>query len=391
MKRKVILSKDALCREYLPLHGNTYWAGKTPNLDELAAKGTVFRNHFVSAPSTVMSFFSMCTGLFNHETDYEMYEKAHIPFEGETIFSKAKELGYTECHLIWDETWKTMSHYIDYYRDDVKQHLIKDLGQPVGPHFKHTHVLEPDKEKEENTLAAVEAEVRSILEGADDVFLWVHLPHVINGRVAYGSDIDLFDRYVGMIRKYVPDEDIIITADHGNMNGRRGKLGYGFDVHNAAIAVPLITPRINDLTEYEGNTSNADLFGLVFKGEITQRRFVYCDTAYRAQKHRTLAIMCDSYKYVYHKKTGKEELYDLAVDPNEEFSLFDDMLYDVDRKLHMQIREEFFHPDWPAVRRMRQTLREEKERLWRNGSLRVVIKSNLKDLVRPLYVVLTRK
>lgn len=391
MKRKVIISKDAMCREYLPLYGNSYWAGKTPNLDELAAKGTVFRRHYAAAPSTVMSFFSMCTGLFAHETDYEMYERAHIPFEGETIFTKAKKLGYTESHIIWGELWSVLPQYFDYFREDVQQHYLKNISQPVGPHYNHTHELQPDKEKEENTLAMVEAEVRSIFEGADNVFLWLHLPHVINGRVAYGSDMDLFDRYIGMIRKYVPDEDIVITADHGNMNGHRGKLGYGYDLHNAAIGIPLITPRIDGLSECQINTSNADLFGLVFKGEITERQFVYSDSAYRAQKHRKLAILCDDYKYVYYKQSGKEELYDLTFDPNEEFSIYEDILYDVDRKIHMQIREEFFHADWPAVRRMRQMLHEEKERLWQKGSLRVVLKSNLKDFVRPLYEVLRRK
>ena len=30
-------------------------------------------------------------------------------------------------------------------------------------------------------------------------------------------------------------------------------------------------------------------------------------------------------------------------------------------------------------------MRAEKERIWRNGSVPVVVKSNLKDLIRPLW------
>lgn len=37
----VLLSKDILMPAYLPIYGNKYW--ETPNIDELASKGTVFK------------------------------------------------------------------------------------------------------------------------------------------------------------------------------------------------------------------------------------------------------------------------------------------------------------------------------------------------------------
>ena len=33
----LLLTKDALCKDYLPLYGNRYWEGKTPNIDEISA------------------------------------------------------------------------------------------------------------------------------------------------------------------------------------------------------------------------------------------------------------------------------------------------------------------------------------------------------------------
>ena len=33
------ITKDALNRGYLPLYGNEYWEGQTPNMDYLADKG----------------------------------------------------------------------------------------------------------------------------------------------------------------------------------------------------------------------------------------------------------------------------------------------------------------------------------------------------------------
>ena len=41
MKNKIILiTKDVLRSDYLPVYGNKYW--KTPNIDKLAEKGTIF-------------------------------------------------------------------------------------------------------------------------------------------------------------------------------------------------------------------------------------------------------------------------------------------------------------------------------------------------------------
>ena len=64
----LLLTKDAFCKEYLPLYGNKIWAGKTPNIDELAAKGMVFNRHYTAAPSTVMAFRAMSTGRFAYES-----------------------------------------------------------------------------------------------------------------------------------------------------------------------------------------------------------------------------------------------------------------------------------------------------------------------------------
>ena len=45
-----LLSKDCMSCESLPIYGNKYW--KTPNIDELANKGTVFRRHYAAGGST---------------------------------------------------------------------------------------------------------------------------------------------------------------------------------------------------------------------------------------------------------------------------------------------------------------------------------------------------
>jgi len=388
MSKFVLISKDAMCTDYLPLYGNKLW--KTPNIDALAENGTVFRNHYAAAPSTVMSFFSAVTGVFAHQTEYEMYEKIHDVYEGETLFTKLKAKGY-RCHIVWGDIWNVLPQYFDCYRNDVEIHRLDGFKQGVGAHYVHDGFLKPSEEKRRSTFEMVRKKVEEVLGTDENVFLWLHFPHVINGEVAYGSDIELFDRYVGMVRSIVPDECIALTADHGNMNGHKGKISYGHDVYQPAIRIPLIVPRMDGCSSYEGNTSMADLYSILFERVIPKREFVYSDSAYRSQANRKLAILYRKYKYIYNKKTKVEELYDLEFDPTEEFSLMEDYIYDPTRKVKAPSRELYYYPEWEKLEEVRRIVRNEKDRIWQRGNPVILMKSRIKDVLRPIYVLLHRK
>lgn len=381
----ILVSKDALCLDYMHLYGEKMYQFPTPNIDELAAKGTVFTKYYCAAPSTVMAFYSMGTGEFAHETDFQMYERIHFPYTGETAFTKMHECGYDEAHIVWDEDWGFLPEYFDYYRKDVTIHNIDGFRERVSFHKKVQGNVIKDDAKAHEVLNMIKSELASLLDTPKSVFIWLHLPHVVRGRAGYGSDIDMFDEYVGMVRTLVPDDCIAITADHGNLNGYHGKLAYGFDVYQRAIHIPLITPRINEMKECHVNTSSVDLFIILLNGKVPEREYIYSDTAYRAQKSRKLAIIKGHYKYIYTKRTGKEELYDLDTDPEEQFSLMEDNCYDVDRKLYVLSKEEYYYPHWNLLPEIRKEMRAEKNRIWRNGDSKVVMKSNIKDILRPLY------
>lgn len=382
----ILVSKDALCKDYMHLYGEKPFQFKTPNIDELARKGTLFNNYYCAAPSTVMAFYSMGTGMFAHETNFQMYERIHFQFQGETAFTLMKKNGYDEVHIVWDEDWGFLPEYFDYFRDDVVIHNIEGFRERVSFHKKvQGEEVRNDDKKACEVLAMIKNKLESLLNTKKNVFIWLHLPHVVRGRAGYGSDIDMFDEYVGMVRSLVPDECIAVTADHGNLNGYRNKLAYGFDPYERAIHIPLITPKIGDIDICKINVSSVDLFKIILNKEIPQRDFIYSDTAYRAQKSRKLAIIKGHYKYIYTKRTGKEELYDIAYDPEEQFSLMSDRCYDVDRKLYVESREEYFYPFWDELPKIREFMRKERKRIWRNGDFNVVLKSNIKDKLRPLY------
>lgn len=381
----VLLSKDALCAEYLPTYGNQYWKGKTPNMDEMAAKGTVFTRYYTAAPSSAMAYLSMFTGKYPYEQEIKDWKPVLGPYKGMTLFDRAYEMGYN-CHILWDEKWKLEAYrYSECYGEHTTFHDMKEIRQGVGSHYIHEGFLTPNAEKSSQTLERIENEIAQIAKTEGKVFLWIHLPHVINGRVCYGSDIDLFDDVLGILRKYFDDSRISISADHGNMNGHKGKLCYGFDVYEPAIRIPLITPRKEGKAVCVENVCNVDLYQLLFEDEIPVREIIYCDSAYYAQTNRNLAVLWGKYRYIYHKKTGQEELFDIQWDPQQDFNLFSDWNYDVDRHVNTPSRELYFYPEWEKLPEVREYMRSCKDKIWRKESLKQRLQSDAKNFALKVY------
>lgn len=370
MRNILYISKDVLCKSYLPLYGNKII--KTPNIDELAGKGTVFMRHYTGAPSTVMSNICMCTGEFAYEGELKTYSLTHKKYPGETMFDKAESLGY-ECHIIWDTSWiiddvPVMDVY-DCYGRDTKIHYV-DLRQAVGPHSTQMGKLTDDPERTEKTIEKLMDEVGSVFRECADkpLFLWIHLPHVLAGRTGYGEDIEDYDKIIGLLRGSFDDDRIYISADHGNMNGVKGKWGYGFYVYEPSIAIPLITPRIDGRERVEGITCNIDMYDILFENKIKEHEYIYSDSAFYTQAHRKLAIVSDRYKYIYNKEYDTEELYDLIYDPHEDFNLIADYGYDEHRGKKYSLREVYFYPGWDEAAGMRDVMRERKKAIWRDAS-----------------------
>lgn len=365
----IFITKDALCRDYLPTYGNKIW--KTPNIDEIAKKGTVFNKHYTAAPSTVMSNMCMFTGKYPHESELSHYYLSNIHYSGESLWTKAEEKGY-ECHIMWDEAWdsvfKVKERYYCYGENTVI-HNMNNFRQGVGAHYIHKEQLKNDDSKTSFVLRVVEDEIDAIIENASKpVFLWLHVPHVIYGRIGYGTDIDVFDQIVGIARRKFNDDNIIISSDHGNMNGVKGKIGYGHDVYEPAIRIPLITPRIDELVECNVLTSNIDISRLIFERKIVNRKYIYCDSTFYAQPNRKLAIVTEDFKYIYNKATHTEELYDLRTDLNENCNLISDTIFDIDRRVTTPLQELYFYPYWDELDLVRNNFRKIKDQIWKTGS-----------------------
>ena len=384
----LLLTKDAQCKVYYPCYGNKYYKDKTPNLDELVAKGTIFNRFYTAAPSSNMSYLSMFTMKYPYQHNILRYEYLDKDYEGETFFDKTKVLGF-ENHIIWDSSWDQDIQYTKCYGDSII-HSIEDLKQAVGAHFLHKERLCPDDKKALNTLNNVRKEVENIMSQNKKVFLWIHLPHVLNGRTAYGSDMDLYDQYIGMLREYFDDSNIFISADHGNMNGSKGKIGYGFHVYESSICIPLITPRINNKIECNDNLCNIDFFDIIFNRHLPSHKFIYSDSSYYGQPNRKLCIVFKNFRYIYNKYSKKEELYDIDWDPNQDFNLIADNVYDTDRYVTTPACEYYFYPYWDDLSEIRSMLRKEKKRIWREADFLTEFYNKINQRIKPIHAKIKR-
>lgn len=384
MSNIIFISKDACNKHVLPVYGNKFW--KTPNMDVLAKKGTVFNRHYTAAASTAMAFTSMSIGKYCYETDRRDY-KNEGSINGDTLFDKLYDLGY-EVHIMWDDTYTSFAE--THFKCEglhTQIHSLHAIKQQITAHTKgKIDDMSFDNSETQIALDLIKKEFLEIKNKAKrDIFIWFHLPHVMRGRQGYGSDIDVYDAVIGIAREIFGDDDIFISADHGHMNGWKNKYHYGFDVEEEAICIPLIGPKVNGSSEINFPTSTLQMLDILHYRKVEPLDYVMCETAYYAQPKRKVAIVKGKYKYSYNKEEKREYLYDLDFDPEENHNLVYPEFYDTDRFLWYSTSQCFYYPYWDEAMEMLQEMRRIKDQMWKNGTLFEETYNRVMHRVKCLY------
>lgn len=377
MKSVFFITKDVMHRNYIEPYSDLLW--KTPNIAEIARKGTVFRKHYTAAPSTNMAVGCMFTGVYPYQNGLKYFVPAE-PYEGTTLFDIMHERGYN-CHVIWASI--DIYEYANCFKEFVKIHNFK-RRQSVGPHNKAgDEILNNDEELQKSTDAIIKCIDDCLKE--EPVFIWMHVPHVIKGRNGYGADIDWFDDLIGMIRQRFDDDSIFISADHAHMNLTKGKCCYGFDVYEDAAHIPLVGPKISGLNEIDFPTDSTQLTEIIADRKVTRRPYVLSDTAYWGQPQRKLAIISGDYKYIFNRKKHYEELYDLKYDPHEEVNLAKDIVFDKDRKMEYVRKQIYYYPCEKEAKEALTQFRVYKSEIWKETSNLDYLFQVSKKWIRDIY------
>lgn len=382
MENILLISKDALRKDYLSCYGSKFY--HTPNIDRLAGKGTIFTNCYTAAPSTSMAVTCMFSGLNAYELERAKYVEVKAFTQSSTLFSILNDKGY-ETHVVWPARYAGLvQNYSQVFDLNTKVHNLAGVGRIIprdyyqkGKSYLSEDIARPTTDVEEYHRKIVEI----VNNSRYPIFIWAHLPHALKPRKCYGSDIDLFDGVVGELMGFF-DGSIYLTSDHGHMNCEKNVMAYGSHVYEGAVGVPLITPRLMDREVIEQPISTIQLKNIILENEIHPQEYVYSDTRYYQQPNRKLAIRKGDFKYIYNKRGKGEELYDLSTDPHEDINLLIRDWYDPDGNVRYTLEEVYLYERWDEAEKVYMELRAEKNRVWKDGRIFTSLLVTVKDIIR---------
>ena len=343
--RNVLLISIDTCRpDRLSCYG--YRSKTTPNIDAVAAEGTLFRNAYSPVPMTLPAHCSMLTGTV--PPSHGVHDNPHYGFSGTTLADLLKARGFYTGGIV--------STFILDRRYGLNQGFDTYLdSMPPVPREK----LEGERNGGDTTRLALDFLARN---RAKPFFLFLHYydPHFpyeppepfaspFKDR-PYDGEIAFVDSCIGQVIAKLKDLGLydttllVITSDHGEMLGEHGEIYHMFFVYQAAVKVALvvkapgqkrglvveepvglidIVPTICSLVRAQPprNIQGVDLTPHL-KGRKTAKadRGYYCESlsATKYGGNTLLALVQDNWKYI---QTTRPELYDLEKDPGEETNL----------------------------------------------------------------------
>ena len=238
----ILISIDTLRADHLPAYG--YTKVRTPNIDALAAAGTLFERAYSHAPQTLPAHTSILSG--------------QLPFE----HGVRDNVGFTVKPGQWfvqrglqERGWPTggfVSAYV--LRAAVGLNQGFDTYDSELPPASGERSIGQVQRDGESTLAAAEKWLTA-RDPKKPFFLFFHIyePHKpyappprfasyepYDGEIAYADEIvgRLFDRLRAL--EVYDRATIVLLADHGEGLGDHGEQEHGLFLYNATTQVPLI-------------------------------------------------------------------------------------------------------------------------------------------------------
>ncbi len=343
----VLISVDTLRADHLPVYG--YRGVATPTIDRLAAEAVVFERAYAHSPQTLPSHASLFTGRLPFQHGVRDNLGFTVKPEELLLAERLKAQGF--------ETAAAVSAYVLRRQVGLDQgfDLYDDQMPPASPEVSIAQV-QRDGSK---TLEVIERWLSA--RSTRRMFLFVHLyePHKpyappprFGQYAPYDGEIAYADELVGRLLQGLKDRRlydpalIVFVSDHGEGLGDHGEQEHGVFLYDETIRVPLlvklpggrsagrrvrrpvqltdVTPTILDLVGAQPDpTMHGRSLRPLLEGRTpaTPEEGVYAEALY-ARYHfgwSELYSLTDArYHYI---KAPREELYDLATDPDERRNL----------------------------------------------------------------------
>ncbi len=288
----ILISIDSLRADHLGAYG--YGKNTSPNIDELASEGIMFKNYITQAYLTPISEFSMHSSLYPHEHGLAIsnkYGQQHpLTNPPETIASILKKYNYSNIALStspefsnWEE-FKTGFDSFTFFESRNLPNINKTFMQnlknkkfflwiaigtvhsPYGyyvPEQITRKYVNPNYDGIFKNYTRLDNFVLlniynySYYNKSLDVFLDFEYRPIFSGTIdisqedidfilaKYDAGIEYVDQYIGNFSKILKDLDldkntiVIITSSHGEEFGEHGYV-FHYDIHESETHVPLI-------------------------------------------------------------------------------------------------------------------------------------------------------
>ncbi len=357
----ILISIDTLRADHLSAYG--YTKLRTPNIDALAEKGTIYQRIDTQIPLTLPSHTSLMTSTYPFENQVEANGEG-VPSGAVTLASVLQGGGYRTAafigSMILDRRYG-LDKGFEFY-DSPFEAAAGSMANPYSARVRRDASLVVraagqwiDKNRAEPFFAFIH-------------FYDLHTPYTLP-RVAglmpnaagYDAELQHVDDAIGRLHDMLVHDGvwdkalIILLADHGESLGDHGETSHGYFIYESTMHVPLlihwpagtakaperiaepgglidVAPTVLDFLHVPQPPSFAGVSLLPGRGERT----IYGESVYPRDTFgwaSLRSLQAGNYKYI---DAPKPELYDLAKDRSERVNLLPAQK-DAARKLQLQL------------------------------------------------------
>jgi arylsulfatase A-like enzyme len=351
-KNIVLIVLESVGARYLSLYGSQY--DTTPNLVAEQKNAVLFTNYYAPVAWTAYSLIALA---LSQRPPMERYNEVNFrvnPIEAGSIAESLNRAGYRSAFMSsGDPNWASPGFlerqgFSEIYRGNDLPGAVAISSWGTQDRFLFDSILGwTDKHRAEPFFVmAWTDQTHQPYKVAPDQTLVRFLPE--------GNNRESLARYLGLVREadaqigrllqglrdqgLADDTLVVITGDHGESFGEpHGGSGHGFTVYEEEVRVPLMiwNPRLfNGSSRSEAIGTHVDLaptildlVGLpspknwdgrsLFDPLRAPRAFLFA----AAWGQYLLGVRDRDNKYSYDARTGREELYNLKSDPDEQSNL----------------------------------------------------------------------
>jgi len=354
---------ESVSAERLGVYG--YERNVTPNIDDLANKGFLFKNAYTTATHTDYAQPALVSSRYMLN-NYERNVFDNNPSRT-MLWDFFKEMGYDTAYILaMDDRWAGVNKYFNYSNVDFYSTAITDGSIDFGSGYASTDF---DHNTTKDALNWLESR-----DSDEPFFLYVnyeatHLPlvypdefrryvpdsvlsagfitfnNINNTNNRFDNSISYVDYQVGKIISYLEETNqlnntiVVITPDHGHDFLRRHDIeGHGNSIYDEELKVPLIMyfPDLeNEVIEDE--VSHIDVFPTLLNILGIENHKNYLGSHFKkdnrfffyAQNHKHfIGMLKDDLKVIVDLNKKTSEVYNVTSDPNELRDLTKESFYD---------------------------------------------------------------